>query len=159
MWKQLTIDDLKKILSDDEVEKINEISTADPNVVQNVIDIVADTWRGSFRAKSYEVDVRPHYTPEEYAYWILVHARYAIWTRFPNSPAYALDEARTKEYENALSFLETPSIGTSKPNYTGDPEAEEEAKKEWKTDSAIGVQFQRFGSCAFFSGNEVKSIW
>ena len=33
MWKQLTIDDLKKILSDDEVEKINEISTADPNVV------------------------------------------------------------------------------------------------------------------------------
>lgn len=33
MWKQLTIDDLKKILSDDEVEKINEISTADPDVV------------------------------------------------------------------------------------------------------------------------------
>ena len=33
MWKQLTIDDLKKILSDDEVEKINEISTTDPNVV------------------------------------------------------------------------------------------------------------------------------
>ena len=44
MWKQLTIDDLKKILSDDEVEKINEISTADPNVVQNVIDIVSDTY-------------------------------------------------------------------------------------------------------------------
>lgn len=33
MWKHLTIDDLKKILSDDEVEKINEISTADPDVV------------------------------------------------------------------------------------------------------------------------------
>lgn len=159
MWKHLTVDDLKKILSDDEVEKINEISTADPNVVQNVIDIVADTWRGSFRAKSYVVDVRQHYTPEEYTYWILVHARYALWTRFPNSPAFALDEARTKEYEKAMSFLENPSIGTSKPDYSGDPEAEEEAKKEWKSDSAIGVQFQRFGSCAFFSGNEVKSIW
>ena len=26
MWKHLTVDDLKKILSDDEVEKINEIA-------------------------------------------------------------------------------------------------------------------------------------
>lgn len=33
MWKRLTIEDLKQILSDDEVEKINEISTADPGVV------------------------------------------------------------------------------------------------------------------------------
>lgn len=33
MWKKLTIEDLKKILSDDEVEKINEISTTDPDVV------------------------------------------------------------------------------------------------------------------------------
>lgn len=33
MWKRLAIEDLKQILSDDEVDKINEISTTDPDVV------------------------------------------------------------------------------------------------------------------------------
>ena len=33
MWKRLTNEDLKQILSDDEVDKINEISTTDPDVV------------------------------------------------------------------------------------------------------------------------------
>ena len=33
MWKRLTIEDLKQILPDDEVDKINEISTTDPDVV------------------------------------------------------------------------------------------------------------------------------
>ena len=159
MWKRLKIEDLKKILSDDETEKLEEISTTSPDVIQDVLDLVADSWRGAWQAKGYQVDVRDHYVAPEYTYFVLVHARYAIWTRFPNSPAYALDEARKAEYDKALELLKSPYIGTSKPDYTGDPEAEEEAKKEWKTDSAIGVQFQRFGSCAFFSGNEVKSIW
>ena len=120
---------------------------------------MADAWRGAWQAKGYQIDIRDHFVAPEYTYYVLVHARYAIWTRFPNSPAYALDEARKAEYDKALELLKSPYIGTSKPDYSGDPEAEEEAKKEWKSDSAIGVQFQRFGSCAFFSGNEVKSIW
>ena len=33
MWKRLTIEDLKKILSDDETEKIEEISTTSPDVI------------------------------------------------------------------------------------------------------------------------------
>ena len=33
MWKRLNKEDLKKILSDDETEKIEEISTSSPEVV------------------------------------------------------------------------------------------------------------------------------
>lgn len=159
MWKQLTTEDLKKILSDDEVQKLKEISTESDAVVQEVIDLVADTWRGSFRAKSYEVDIRDHYVPAEYAYWILVHARYAIWTRFPNSPAYALDEARKAEYEKALELLETPTIGPSKPDYEDDPEAKEEAEKQKTGDASIGVPFQRFSDYVYFSKGSFKRIW
>lgn len=118
---------------------------------------MADAWRGAWQAKGYQIDIRDHYVAPEYTYYVLVHARYAIWTRFPNSPAYALDEARKAEYDKALELLKSPYIGTSKPDYSDDPEIDPEKLKT--TDSAIGVQFQRFGSCAFFSGNEVKSIW
>lgn len=157
MWKRLKIEDLKKILSDDETEKLEDISTTSPDVVQDVLDLVADSWRGAWQAKGYQVDVRDHYVAPEYTYFVLVHARYAIWTRFPNSPAYALDEARKTEYEKSLELLKSPYIGVSKPDYSDDPTIDPEKLKT--TDSAIGVQFQRFGSCAFFSGNEVKSIW
>lgn len=159
MWKQLTVLDLKKILSDDECQKLDEISTQSPDVVQDVLDLVADTWRGSFRAKSYEVDIRDHYVPAEYSYWVLVHARYAIWTRFPMSPSFALDEARKAEYEKALELLEQPTIGPSKPDYEDDPEAKEEAEKLKTGDAAISTPFQRFSNYAYFSRGKVKSIW
>ena len=157
MWKRLKIEDLKKILSDDETEKLEEISTTSPDVIQDVLDLVADSWRGAWQAKGYQVDVRDHYVAPEYIYFILVNARYAIWTRFPNSPAYALDEARKAEYDKALELLKSPYIGVSKPDYSNDPTIDPEKLKT--TDSAIGVQFQRFGSYAFFSGDKVKSIW
>ena len=154
-WKRLTIEDLKKILSDDETEKLIEISTKSPDVVQDVLDIVADAWRGAFMGKGYDVDVRDNYVPTEYTYWILVHARYAIWTRFPNSPVYALDEARKAEYEKALELLKNPYLSTSKPDYSDDPSL----KPEPRIDCSIGVQFQRFGSTFYLNGGEVKRIW
>ena len=100
---------------------------------------MADAWRGAWQAKGYQIDVRDHYVAPEYTYYVLVHARYAIWTRFPNAPAYALDEARKAEYDKALELLKSPYIGTSKPDYTDDPEIDPEKLKT--TDSAIGVQF------------------
>lgn len=159
MWKRLDIEDLKKILSDDETLKIQEISTESPDVIQDVLDIIADTWRGSWLGKSYEVDIRDHYVAPEYTYWILVHARYAIWTRFPMSPAIALDEARKEEYKKALEILKNPYISTSKPDYSDDPEAEKKAEESKRVDSSMGVQFQRFGSTWYMSGSNVKRIW
>lgn len=159
MWKKLTILDLKKLLSDDEIEKIDEISTTDPDVIQSVIDIVSDTWRGALKGKGFEVDIREHYTPPEFHYWILVHARWAVWTRFPNSPSYALDEARKAEYEKALEILDGMPLGPSKPDYSDDPEAEKEAEKEKTGDAAIGVPFQRFSDYVYFSKGSFKRIW
>ena len=103
-WKRLTVDDLRTLLSEDEVEKLTELATLSAGVdVQNAIDIVSDTWRGALQAKGVEVDVRDHYTPASYRYWILVHSRWAVWTRFPGTPAYALDDAR-KEVAKTLGI-------------------------------------------------------
>lgn len=73
-------------------------------------------------AKGVTVDERDHYTPASYRYWILVMARHAVWTRFPNTPAYALDDARREEYKKALEMLASPTLAAEKPDYSDDPE-------------------------------------
>lgn len=125
-WKRLTTLDLQKLLAKDEYERLKELSVDDEfeNVVQDGIDLIADQFRGAFYAKGYDVDVREHYLPPEYHYAALVLARFAVWTRFPNTPNYALDEARKKAYEDASSLLKNPYIGTSKPDYHEEPEIE-----------------------------------
>lgn len=117
-WKLLTIDDLKTILSEDEINTLNTISVDDDktSIINDCINMIADMWRGAFSAKGYAMDIRDHYVPVEYVYWILVHCRYAVWTRFPMSPSIGLDEARTDEYKKALELLKDPYIGTSKPD-------------------------------------------
>lgn len=121
-WKRLTVDDLRTLLSEDEVDKLTELATLSAGVdVQNAIDIVSDTWRGALQAKGVEVDVRDHYTPASYRYWILVHSRWAVWTRFPGTPAYALDDARKEEYKKALEILGSAQLAAEKPDYTDDP--------------------------------------
>lgn len=123
-FKRLTTDDLKSILSQDEIDALNTFSLdpAKTTILNDTIDMIADTWRGALSAKGYALDVRDHYIPTEYAYWVLVHARYAIWSRFPMSPAIALDDARKDEYNKALELLKNPYIGASKPDWEYSPE-------------------------------------
>lgn len=122
-WKRLTTNDLRTLLSEDEVEKLTELATLSSGVdVQNAIDMVSDTWRGALQAKGVTIDVRDHYTPASYRYWILVHARWAVWTRFPGTPAYALDDARKDEYKKALEILGSAQLAAEKPDYSDDPE-------------------------------------
>lgn len=123
-WKKLTVDDLKAILQQDEIDSLNTLSLdpAKQNIINDCIDMISDTWRGALSAKDVRLDIRDHFTPSEYTYWILVHARFAVWTRFNMSPVVGLDEARTKEYEKALSLLKDPYIGTTKPEWQYDPE-------------------------------------
>lgn len=102
MWKRLGRADLEQILSEDETQKLAELSRPDgSDPVQEVIDLVADLFRGALGAKGHELDVRAHYIPPEYAYAVLVYSRWSLWTRFPMSPSYANDEARKSEYEFA----------------------------------------------------------
>lgn len=145
MWKQLTIDDLRLILSETEAKQLETSSlNADiTSVIDSTIDLIADTWRGAFAAKGYTLDIRPHYSPSSYSYYILVHARHAIWTRFPFSTDIALDERRTQEYEKAMELLKDPYLNV-------DPVTEEEGKEDKEEigtgSGSIRVPLQRFSN-------------
>ena len=118
-WNKLTTDDIKKILSQDELERLKDISV-DPgiqNVVQDAIDLVADMFRGAFKAKGYPIDTREHYIPSSYALPVLQYARYVAWSRFPNSPDIALDEVRKEEVKRLVELLKNPYIGAEKPEW------------------------------------------
>lgn len=118
MWKRLNIDDLRTILSEDEIERLNTLSVDNSieSVVNNGIDLISDMWRGALSAKGYTLSKDAYSTPPEYRYWILIHARWAIWTRFPNTPDIALDKAREAEYKQAMELLKNPYINVSKPD-------------------------------------------
>lgn len=125
MWKRLERTDMEKMLSEDEVQKLAELGRPDgTDPVQDVLDLTSDVFRGALRAKGHEIDSREHFTPPEYAFFILVVARWTLWTRFPMSPDFANDEARKAEYEFAQGLLKNPYIGTEKPDYSDDPSAD-----------------------------------
>ena len=149
MWKELTINDLQVILSQDEVDALNTLSL-DPSkthVVQDMIDMASDLYRGAFISKSYEIDTREHYTPTSYKHFILVYARWAIWTRFPMSPSIALDDARKAEYELACDMLKDPMLGVDKPDWehsNKNPENPDNAGQQ--QGGSIKLPFLRFDS-------------
>lgn len=113
-WKKLNIDDLRLVLSEDEVQKLNELSVEEniDQILNDTIELISQTWRGAMRAKGIEIDPRDGYIPSAYQYWVLVHSRYACWSRFPNSSVIAIDEVRKKEYEQALEILKSPFLNT-----------------------------------------------
>lgn len=163
-YKQLTIADLRTILSEDEVQKLNTLSK-DSNITQIVndgINLVAETWRGALKAKGLTLDIRDYYVPSEYWYYILVHARHAVWTRFTQSNEIALDERRMDEYKEAMELLKDPWINAEKPDWEHSPE-----NPENKVDSGPAKIFlppQRFppwyglGGIAAIGGYSVKLI-
>ena len=57
MWKRLNIDDLRTILSEDEIERLNTLSVDNSieSVVNDGIDLISDMWRGALQAKGYTI--------------------------------------------------------------------------------------------------------
>lgn len=128
MWSHLDINDLRLILSETETQQLNgySVDEAMTDIVNSTIDMIADTWRGALSAKGYALDARDHYVPSAYRYYILTHARWAVWSRFPNSRDISLDEARKVEYEKALELLRDPILDVdpvSPEGQTGDEDA------------------------------------
>ena len=82
-WKRLTIDDLKLVLAQSEVDQLEERSVEITDIINKQLDIVAEMFRGAWSAKGYKIDVRPHYVAPEYIIPVLNYARWQIWTRFP----------------------------------------------------------------------------
>ena len=117
MWSQLTIEDMKLYLSQDELDSLNTYSVNVDEVVNKELDVIADMFRGAFISKSYEIDVREHYIPSSYKHFVCVYARWSLWTRFPMSPSVALDDARKAEYELVKGLLKDAYIGVDKPSW------------------------------------------
>lgn len=111
-WKKLEMNDLRLVLSEDEVEKLNELSLDESmtQVINDTISLVSNVWRGALKGKGMEIDPRDAYTPSSYWYWVLVHARYACWSRFPNSSVIAIDDVRKNEMERAMELLKSPYL-------------------------------------------------
>lgn len=152
-WERLDIDDLRLVLSEDEVEKLNERSLADDKlnvIIQEQLDVVADAFRGAWKSKGYELDVREHYVAPEYRNAVLNYARFQIFTRFPMTTSFALDENRKKQYEEAAELLKDPYIGVSKPDYSDDPSLSSLTKARY--DSAISVPWLKFQPMPFDDG-------
>lgn len=121
MWKQLTIDDLKLVLAQSEVEKLEGYSVEIEDIINKQIDTVADMFRGAWQAKGYKLDVRPHYVAPEYVIPILNYARWQIWTRFPSTENISLAENRKAGYDEAVELLKNPFISVSDPSDQSDP--------------------------------------
>ena len=117
MWSQLTIDDMKLYLSQDELDALNTYSVDIENVINKQLDAIADMFRGAFVSKSYEIDTRDHYIPSSYKHFVCTYARYVIWQRFPMSPNVALDDARKEEYKLVSELLKDAYIGVDKPDW------------------------------------------
>lgn len=143
-WKKLTTDDLKMILSEDEVTTLNTTSVDEEvtDIVQNAIDLVSDMFRGSFRAKGYAIDIRDNYIPSGYVLPVLQYARYVAWSRFPNSPDIALDEVRKEDVKRLQELLKNPYIGVEKPDW--DHSSENPDATGQVNAGSISIPFLRF---------------
>lgn len=157
-WKKLTVDDLKLILSQDEITALDTLSKeVGIDRIQGCMNMVSDMWRGAFLAHGYSLYARPHWTPASYHYYILVHARYAIWTNFPMSPLVALDEARTKEYEKAKEILDKIPFAVNPIDYEDDPDLKDEPIPT--TEGSIYVPWQRLDTCCNRFGDYFWNNW
>lgn len=153
-WNHLTPDDLKLVLAEDELQKLSTCSLADDKlsvVLQEQLDMVADAYRGAFTSKGYTVDVRDHYVPPSYKNFILNYARFEIFTRFPMTDSYALDENRKKQWEEAQKMLKDPFLGVEKPDYSDDPELSGSALLT-VSDSAITLPWLKIPAVPFDTG-------
>lgn len=140
-WKRLTVEDLKLVLSQDEIDKLENMSVDMENIINAQIDAVANLFRGAWKSKGYIVDVRDCYVAPSYVIPILNYARYQIWTRFPMTENYSLSEPRQKGYDEAVELLKNPYIGVEDPADKNDPDNPNNKVKQ--IDSAISIPYLR----------------
>lgn len=141
-WKRLTVEDLKLVLAQDEIEKLENMSVEIENIINTQIDAVANLFRGAWKSKGYTVDVRDYYVAPSYVIPVLNYARYQIWTRFPMTENYSLSEPREKGYNEAVELLKNPYIGVEDPADKNDPDNPNNKVKQ--VDSAISMPYLRF---------------
>ena len=152
MWQRLTYNDMRMYLAKDELDRLqnSNIDVDFTTVINDTLDMVADTFRGAWSAKGYELDVRDHYIDIAYKPFILSFARWVLWNRFPAAGDYALTETRKDEFKLAQDLLKNPYIATSMPDYSDDPQLS--GLHTSSTDGAIKIPWMRFPAEPFETG-------
>lgn len=154
-WKRLTAQDFKTHLAQDEIDKLQKLSLTQQEVdliLQDTLDLVADSFRGAWLSKGYTIDVREHYVAPEYISFILDYARWQAWTRFPASEDWALTEAREKLFDQAAELLKNPYLGVSRPDYSDDPTLSGRTDLSGVNGAKIDIPWLRFPPMPFEEG-------
>lgn len=110
MWLELNPDLLRTHLAEPEITALETAATtADvANILKEETHNVAEMWRGRIR-KGHSIDKRKDYVPSELLEFILIHVRYASYTRLPNMETL-LDKLRQREWERANKIFDDPFI-------------------------------------------------
>lgn len=75
-WLRPTIEHLKLVLAQDEIEKLENASSDLSGRIQGQLDATADLYRSAYLQKGYTLDVRDHYIDSGYLIPMLNYARY-----------------------------------------------------------------------------------
>lgn len=105
-WVQLTPQLLKTHLAVAEVQALATVQvpiTVDQILADECTNI-ANAWRGKIRL-FHAVDKRSNYVPESLLEYILIHLRYAAYTRLPQM-GDLLDDLRRREWERANECMD-----------------------------------------------------
>lgn len=132
MWLELNPDLLRTHLAEPEITALETAATtADvANILKEETHNVAESWRGRIR-KGHSIDKRTDYVPSELLQFILVHVRYASYTRLPNMETL-LDKLRQEEWRRANKVFDDPF-------YIDIEDPEEEFLEESSTDPVVFV--------------------
>lgn len=110
MWIKLTPELLRTHLADAEIQALETTATtADvDNVLKEETHNVAESWRGRIK-KYHAIDRRKDYVPSELLQFILIHVRYASYTRLPQMETL-LDKLRQEEWRRANQIFDDPNL-------------------------------------------------
>lgn len=106
MWIELTPQLLKTHLA---VAEQNALATVQvsfdvDSILEDECKNIANAWRGKIRL-FHSIDKRANYVPESLLEYILIHLRYACYTRLP-AMGELLDELRRREWERSNEIFD-----------------------------------------------------
>jgi len=122
MWIRLDPSLLRTHLAEPEITALETAATtADvDNILKEETHNIAESWRGRLR-KGMVIDARTDYVPSELLQFILIHVRYASYTRLPQMETL-LDELRREEWRRANKIFDDPFEISIEPPEEPEPE-------------------------------------
>lgn len=105
MWRNVEKKDLAMVLSQDEIDKLENLSTNYDDIFESSAVLVSNMIRGALSAKGFSLSTLENSIPESYMLIALILIRSFMWSRFPHSNIIAIDEIRLKESEWAKEVL------------------------------------------------------